>query len=366
MSSGTRSKFYLLLSTMIAFVGCQKESAPTQQTGTTPNGVTISRGLDGKAMTARYENSQPTDADLAKLAKMSTLREIFADAPEATDASIEPFTKLKNLKKLSITSGKLTGSSLDSLSGLKNLQYLDLSGNTDLDEENLSAIQSLASLQSLCLNNTPVTENIVGIVKSLPNLIELRLIGSQIDDAGIAALVEAQPNLTHLSIGSSKLTDAAGESVAQLKKLQVLEFVDSQITDRTLEMLSSVNSLEVIQINQNSNITDTGIFTLGKLPMLTDLDVSETNFTGQGFKQHGFPMLAMITAMETKVMDEHLAGFKGVPNLGSLKLEGTAVTKTGVRKVFSINHQTAVSFSENNLTVETDEGSPTKGSIEGN
>ena len=59
-----------------------------------------------------------------------------------------------------------------------------------------------------------------------------------------------------------------------------------------------------------------------------------------------FQKLNMLEANSTKVTNEAIPQFKGLPALYSVKLLGTTVSEEEVRKHFATNHQTAFATGE--------------------
>jgi F-box and leucine-rich repeat protein 14 len=74
-------------------------------------------------------------------------------------------------------------------------------------------------------------------------------------------------------------TDAATEHITRLSKLSYYFNSYTTITDRTPELLSSVNTLERITLDACHNITDEGVAKLARLPRLRELRVSGKSMT---------------------------------------------------------------------------------------
>ena len=68
-------------------------------------------------------------------------------------------------------------------------------------------------------------------------------------------------------------TDVATEHIGGLPNLKKYHAGYTQITDRTLEMLSSMDSLEELSFEGCKSITDAGLTALASLPRLRELSV---------------------------------------------------------------------------------------------
>ena len=69
-------------------------------------------------------------------------------------------------------------------------------------------------------------------------------------------------------------TDAATEHITGLPKLSYYFNSYTTITDRTPQLLSSMNTLERITFDACHNLTDVGVAKLARLPRLRELRVS--------------------------------------------------------------------------------------------
>ena len=68
-------------------------------------------------------------------------------------------------------------------------------------------------------------------------------------------------------------TDVATEHIQTLPNLKKYHAGYTQITDRTLEMLSSMDSLEELSFEGCKSITDAGLTSLASLPRLRELSI---------------------------------------------------------------------------------------------
>lgn len=188
-------------------------------------------------------------------------------------SSLKKLTKLKNLV---LSRNKIT--SIDVVKNFKDLQFLFI---TDNKVQDISPIADLTKLKSLTLNNNPI-DNFQPI-KNLSNLAYLNLSDTTFSDKDMS-LITGKTSLTHLRLGNTKITKLDGiEKLAQLQKLY---------------------------INDNKVITD--FSKLNGLNKLTELDVSNTNFS-----------------------DQDLQNLPNKGNITDLKIGGTQVTKLDVLKDFT-------------------------------
>jgi Leucine-rich repeat (LRR) protein len=171
----------------------------------------------------------------------------------------------------------------------------------------------------------------------------LKLSGTQLTDTGIQKIAGSFPALEQLALDDCKITAAGVSAMSSLSKLTHLSLHNCQLDDSALASIGRLTSLRVLDIGENPGLTDQGVLSLGSLPDLVNLDVSQSGLTGIGFNKAGFRKLASLLADGTKVTDAAIPDFQ-ISTLYSLGLRETGVTEAAVREVFPTNHQTAVTF----------------------
>ncbi|MEZ6059955.1 MAG: hypothetical protein R3C19_06310 [Planctomycetaceae bacterium] len=325
---------------VVLSAGCQDNSRVVAELQS--QGASVARNLDDTVKSVRFDGQSPTDADLQKLESFKTLQEVFAVAPDVTDAGLTALNGMEKLHTVSVAGSAVSGDCLATLIKLPALNYLDLSNSSKLQEDKLESLRGNSQIQTLRLTNTNLTDKSIDVIASMTGLKHVRIAGTQVTDEGIAKLATALPGLETLEFGSDQITDSAAMSLAPLTGLQELEILNTQISDEGLGALAGLSKLRILAVHHSPRISDAGIALLGRLPELYSLDVSHSEFTGADFKQAGFVTLTRLFADNTKVTNDNIGSFKGLPELGALKLRGTEVTQEGVSRFFASNDPTAV------------------------
>lgn len=324
--------------------GCQKDEVVVESKPVA-NG-TVSRGLDGSPMSIRFTDSNPTAADMAMIRNMSSLQEIHAEAPDVDDEELALLAKMPSLSVLALTVTKASGKAIEALTESKSLRHLDLSGAEGITDEGLKRLTGHAELRVLKLSDIPLTDAIAEVITSLPKLEELSLDGTSITDATVAQLADQKSKLKSLVIGSAQITDNVIEAIARFNELETLVIKQSLITGESLSALSDLAKLKIIRLTDCANITNEAVLDLADVGVLYHLDVSGTQFTAVGLNKKGFTSLNVLEANRTRVTDDGVPQFKGLPALYSVSLRGTEVTLAAVREHFAENHQTAFRVDE--------------------
>jgi Leucine-rich repeat (LRR) protein len=152
-----------------------------------------------------------------------------------TDVGLERLTSLTNLKSLTMGGNELGDAGMQALRQMPNLTYLDLSGRQGNDKNVWSIAMSNTGLQA---------------VLTLKNLRELRF-----------ACVT-----TSVGIEGSKLGEVSTLSV----------------TEKWLEQLQSLTSLERLKLQGCGRINDEAVGALIAMPSLREVDLKGTAVTEKG------------------------------------------------------------------------------------
>jgi acetyl esterase/lipase len=154
------------------------------------------------------------------------------------DAGLTQIACLTGLSGLDLTGTRVTDAGLPSLAPLKRLEVLRLS-KTAVSDAGLKALAALDSLKGLALDGCPGLRGpgLESLV-SLPDLRELMLSGSPIDDDGMVAIGRLT-RLTELHIEGTKVGDAGLAPLRGLTSLRKLFLNGSRCTEKGLRELNS-------------------------------------------------------------------------------------------------------------------------------
>ncbi len=136
-----------------------------------------------------------TDAGLADLRRFPNLRHLYLSGLPVTDETLKELGQLKLLTTLHLANTKVTDAGTVHLRSLTNLTSLTLQG-TSIGDESLAHLKELANLQSLLLSQTNVTDAGIESLRTLPRLRILYVRGSQVTKEGIAELKKTRKSLS--------------------------------------------------------------------------------------------------------------------------------------------------------------------------
>ncbi|MEZ6056659.1 MAG: hypothetical protein R3C01_08140 [Planctomycetaceae bacterium] len=280
-----------------------------------------------------------TSAPTRQLATLPSVRELsFAEGVQITPSDVESLQQCASLEVLSLSGEDvLTDQLAEAVGKCTTLIALSVSHRAPLTDQGLVSLANLKGLQVLKLPETRISDEGCRSLRDFADLRQLILGSSQIQSNGLAMLGEL-PHLVDLEI--TKCDSAALQGLAALKHLRRLKIgPDVQITDPSF--LSSMTSLEILDLHKNESNIDQLLGELGPLSRLNLLDVSITSASDTGleaFCSRPHLQLQSINLGTTRVTDKGMTTFcqQTWPNLKSIVLQGTSITGTGVKSITNI------------------------------
>ena len=134
--------------------------------------------------------------------------------------------------------------------------------------------RAIRGLSVSCLN---VSDDAVAALPEFPALREL--MPMDVPDAGYRHVGRCRELESLILMYCRETTDAATEHITGLSKLTYYFNSYTTITDRTPEILSTMDSLERITFDACHGLTDAGIAHLARLPRLRELSVAGRGVT---------------------------------------------------------------------------------------
>lgn len=151
----------------------------------------------GEISTLRWlymNGNERVDDDAAPhFAKLKALRSLDVSGSQITDATVAKLKRLTKLRELLVASTGVTSRCLQDIGNLKELVRLDLSG-TIVSDDGLEHLQQLPILKYLILNSTQITGDAVAVLSQLKTLSELRLRHTDLSPAAIDQLKTSLPD----------------------------------------------------------------------------------------------------------------------------------------------------------------------------
>jgi len=158
--------------------------------GITGAGLAHLSGLTRLKHLQLWRPTKPTDTDLAHLAHLTALEDLYLDLSEVTDAGLEHLGRLTNLRSLDLQRAEITDAGLAHLKRLTSLRSLHLS-DTQITDAGLVHLETLSELESLLLDGTQVADTGLVHLEPLSKLRMVDLRNSRVTKQGAARLQKA-------------------------------------------------------------------------------------------------------------------------------------------------------------------------------
>ncbi len=277
-------RFLLLLVAASSF-------AAVEPSWITEKGGVLLRDKDGQIVGVDLRSSWATDADIAELARIPTLKHVDLSLSRISDRGLRSLRTAPGIVDLNLYyAEQITDEGLSAIKGWKHLKSLNLRG-TKITDTTLEFLATVPSLHSLDVGFAEITDVGLDHLASVPSLRELTIGGNKLTDDGVQ-LLRQLPQLTYLDLSgfqrtdsglwSISLTENGVESIATLTELKELRLGGLSISARSLAKLKSLDKLERLSLHRCKRVGDDAVPSLSGFTRLKALDVKDTSMTEQG------------------------------------------------------------------------------------
>src|SRR6266851_6145703 len=181
-------------------------------------------------------------ADLTGLEKLHFSLHFLTNI-NVQDKGLARLARLTNLKELRLAQTQVKGKSL---APFVQLRYLDLS-YTPFNDEGMASLTGMTQLSKLYLRDTLVTDEGLKHLSGLKNLTELDLYGARVSDAGLIYL-KPLTAMQKLNLLGAAVSDAGLDQLAGMSELRELNLYRTRITNAGLERLKGMKRLTSLDL----------------------------------------------------------------------------------------------------------------------
>jgi internalin A len=328
-------------------------------------GGDVKRDAKGAVVDVSLARTWANDADVARLARLNTIRRLDLSLTYVSDAGAEQLKTLANLEELNLFAAEfITDAAMAFLRGNRHLTALNLRG-TDVTDTSLAYIAELSNLKSLDVSFTQITDVGLEHLASLAQLEELNLGGNKITGASLHVL-KLLPKLRKLSFYGIQrrnagwcwapvVTDLELDTISRLGGLEDLNvgFGVALGTPRPAE-LGPADSEAECRIAGGTRVTDLGVTKLSALKKLRVLDLSGAAITEAGIAAlASLPNLQRLSLWNVKALDDAMAAkLASIQTLTSLDLSNTAIGDETVSRLSRLPNLRRLYINETRVTPE--------------
>lgn len=237
----------------------------------TDAGVAGLAALDGLfALSFFWHTPAITPSALAPLVRLPHLGFLACEGALCDDAAMRIIGAMPHLRMLIAQGTVASDDGFAALSRSQTLEYLWGRECPNLTGRGFAALSRMPSLRGLGVSCKRVDDE---ALSTLPRFASLReLMPMDVQDDGFRHVGRCASLEALWCMYCRDTTDAATEHIRGLR-LKTYYAGKTQITDRSLEILSAMDSLERLTFWETQHITDTGVRRLARLPHLRELSL---------------------------------------------------------------------------------------------
>lgn len=236
----------------------------------TNDGVASLAGLDGvSALDFFWHASAMTSDGLKVLTELPNLSALRCDGQLCDDLAMRHIGALPRLRMLVAHGTVATDSGFEALSHSKTIEYVWGRECPNLTGRGFAALSAMPSLRGLGVSCKRVDDDALARLPQFPSLTEL--MPMDVQDNGFRHVGRCQQLERIWFMYCRDTTDVATEHIGGLRKLKTYYAGKTHITDRSLEILGGMPSLEGLEFYETKGITDPGLVFLAALPRLREI-----------------------------------------------------------------------------------------------
>jgi hypothetical protein len=235
----------------------------------TDAGLASLAGLDGvEELDLFWHVSGITSEGFAHLARLPNLTSLGADGELSDNVSMRHMAAIPRLRKLRAQNAVATDEGFEALSRSRTLETFWGRECPGFGSRSLLAFSRMPSLQNLGVGLKNVDEAALASLPRFPALRDLTPIDVQDDGFRHVGQCERLERLVCMYCRDT--TDTATEYIANLRLRSYYAGL-TKITDRSLEILGRMTSLERIELFECQGVTNAGLAFLAQLPNLREV-----------------------------------------------------------------------------------------------
>ena len=238
----------------------------------TNEGLTQLAGLEGLSGLGFFWHASAITPDgLAALVDLPNLMLLGCGGALCTDVAMRHIAVLPRLRMLQAQGTVATDAGFEALGRSRTIEHIWGRECPNLTGRGFAALAAMPALRGLGVSCKQVDDAALAMLPRFPSLREL--MPMDVTDEGFRHIGKCE-NLERLwCMYCRTTTDAATAHIAGLPRLKSYYAGQTKITDRSLELLAAMPSLEKIEFWNCAGITNAGISRLAALPNLREVIV---------------------------------------------------------------------------------------------
>ena len=244
----------------------------------TNQGLAALAGLDGLfALSFFWHTSALTADGLQALAQLPNLGFLGCEGNLCNNEAMRHIAAIPRLRMLMGQGAVATNTGFAALSRSQTIEYIWSRECPNLTGRGFAALAAMPALRGLAVNCKNVDDAGLSALPSFPVLREL--IPMDAPDDGYRHIGRCEQLESLILMYCRETGDTATEHIAGLDKLKSYFASYTKITDRSMQILSGMLSLERIAFYGCAGVTNAGVTALAGLPHLREVEISGPQIT---------------------------------------------------------------------------------------
>lgn len=238
----------------------------------TNEGLTHLAGLEGLSGLGFFRHTSAITADgLAPLVDLPNVTMLGCGGDLCTDVAMRHIAAMPKLRMLQAQGTVATDAGFETLSRSRTIEYIWGRECPHLTGRGFAALAAMPALQGLAVSCKQVDDRALALLPRFPSL--RQLMPMDVEDEGFRSVGQCEQLENLWCMYCRNTTDVATAHLAGLRKLKTYYAGQTRITDRSLEILAGMTSLEKLEFWNCAGITNAGISRLAALPNLREVIV---------------------------------------------------------------------------------------------
>jgi len=235
-------------------------------------GLAALEGLDGLSGLSFFWHSKVfTAAGLQVLRRLPRLEVFGIDGDQCGDEAMRQIAAIPRLRQLQAQGASAGDEGWEALSGSRTLENIWGRDCPNFRSRGFIALARLPNLRGMGISCKLVEDDALAVLPRFPAL--RQFVSIDVSNAGFRHVGRCVDLESLYCMYCRDTGDEATDHIRGLGKLRVYYAGMTQITDRSLEVLSSMDALEHLEFWQCMGITDTGVSALTRLPRLRQVEI---------------------------------------------------------------------------------------------
>ncbi|WP_425616285.1 hypothetical protein NA78x_006230 [Anatilimnocola sp. NA78] len=237
-------------------------------------------GEDAYAEAEKINIIGGTNEDVLSLENLPTVKVLTIASSEVTDAGLAKLSKLPRLNSLHVMHAKITPSAMGSLRPIQSLDFLLLAGEHITDEV-LANVSDLTQLTALEIKRCPITSVGLTSIAKTETMEQLTLNGLSALREDDLQVLQRMKKLHWLKISHLDLSERGLEHLAKIPSLETLCLCDerqSPLSVNDLDALNRFPKLKALSFEARASSNDV-LLAVAKISSLEELQLIGDCFT---------------------------------------------------------------------------------------